>query len=262
MSTAPRPVFHQVGFGDMDVFRRRRTGYGPRMRPAVATLGALALVGCTHPSQPSTGLGGFEGTITLHSIVADGKERDFKVTARRETLRIDLPVVTAEPKVPGVTLGHAVYEHALNSVRLFFDTTKEYREMDLSKRIAADVKDVQANPPLEKTGIHKVVAGCACDGWSVKEPDGGRTEACLAPGVAYLEIFHVQLGAHGKESSLAREYRVHGTFPLELVDFDAQGKEERRVVVTKIEPGTVDESAFALPDTYKKVDPHFDKAHE
>jgi hypothetical protein len=93
----------------------------------------------------------------------------------------------------------------------------------------------------------------------VKTPDGGHTDVCLAKGLAYLEMFRVHLGPHRTESSLAREYREHSTFPLEMVEYDADGKERARMKVTKVERARVDDDAFALPGGYVKVDPHFDE---
>jgi hypothetical protein len=204
-------------------------------------------------SAPHTGLSGFEGRITLHTVEATGAETEFTVTAKGDELRIDMPPSGAKPG--GVTLGHAVYEHATNRARLFFDSTKEYREMDLSARIAAE-DAASAVPSLEKKGSRQL-AGLPCDDWSVKTPDGGHTEVCLAKGLAYLEMFRVHMGPHKTESSLAREYRAHSTFPLEMVEYDAEGKERARMQVTRIERGSVDDDVFALPKDYVKVDPHF-----
>jgi hypothetical protein len=221
-------------------------------RALVALVGPL-LASCSHPQ---TALGGFEGRITLHTTEATGAGTEFTVTAKGDFLRVDVPPSGAKPG--DVALGHAVYEHATNRVRLFFDSTKEYREMDLSARIASD--DVGPGAPsLEKKGSHETVAGLACDDWSVQTPDGGHTDVCLAKGLAYLEIFRVHLGPHRTESSLAREYREHSTFPLEMVEYDAGGKERARMRVTKIERTSVDDDAFALPTGYAKVDPHFDQ---
>jgi len=185
-----------------------------------------------------------------------GKASEFRVTTRGDMLRIDMPMPSTTPAVPEVTLGHAVYDHDTNKVLLFFDTTREYREMDLSRRIAPGDADARAVPVLEQTGIRKVVAGVPCEEWSVVGVDGARTEACLAAGVAYLEMFHVELGPHGTESPLAREYREHKKFPLELVGRDAQGHERWRTEVTKVTPGSVDDAVFALPDAYRKVELH------
>lgn len=89
------------------------------------------------------------------------------------------------------------------------------------------------------------------------EPRG--TDVCLAKGLAYLEMFRVHMGPHRTESSLAREYREHSTFPLEMVEYDADGKERARMRVTKVKRASVSDDAFALPTDYVKVDPHFDE---
>ncbi len=206
-------------------------------------------------SRPHTALAGFEGRILLHTKEVAGTELDFTVTAKGDVLRIDMPPSGAKPGE--VALGHSVYVHATNRVRLFFDSTKEFREMDLSSRIAAEDASPRA-PSLEKKGSRQTLAGVPCDDWSVKTPDGGHTDVCLAKGLAYLEMFRVHMGPHGTESSLAREYREHSTFPLEMVEYDAEGKERARMYVTKIERASVSDDAFDLPSDYVKVDPHFD----
>jgi len=54
-----------------------------------------------------------------------------------------------------------------------------------------------------------------------------------------------------------REDREHSTFPLEMVEYDAEGKERARMHVTKIERASVSDDAFDLPSDYAKVDPDF-----
>jgi Domain of unknown function (DUF4412) len=220
---------------------------------AAITLAGPLLAAC---SRPRTTLDGFEGRITVHTTEAAGAETEFTVTAKDGVLRVDMPPSGAKPG--DVALGHAVYEHATNRVRLFFDSTKEYRDMDLSARIAGADAGPGA-PLLEKRGSRQTFAGLSCDDWSVKTPDGGHTDVCLAKGLAYLEMFRVHLGPHRTESSLAREYRDHSTFPLEMVEYDADGKERARMRVTKIDRAPVDDDAFALPTDYVKVDPHIDE---
>ena len=129
--------------------------------------------------------------------------------------------------------------------------------MDLSKRIAGEDAGPPA-PSLEKKGSRRTLAGLPCDDWSVKTPDGGHTDVCLAKGLAYLEMFRVHMGPHKTESSLAREYREHSTFPLEMVEYDAEGKEHARMHVTNIERASVSDDVFDLPTDYAKVDPDFD----
>jgi hypothetical protein len=223
------------------------------VRAALVALVGTLLAACSHSSD--TALKSFEGRITLHTADAKGTATDFTIAAKGDVLRIDMPFSNAKPGE--VALGHAVYEHATNRVRLFFDSTKEYRDMDLSKRIAED--DGKGAPPLESKGSHQTLAGVPCDDWSVKTPDGGHTDVCLAKGLAYLEMFRVHLGPHRTESSLAREYREHSTFPLQMVEYGADGKERARMEVTKVARDSVDDDAFTLPPAYAKVDPHFDE---
>jgi hypothetical protein len=217
-------------------------------------LAGLALTACSHPRGA---LAGFKGKLTLHTVEAGGRESDYVVTAKGDQLRIDVPPPATQPSKPEVTLGHAVYEHSMSNVRIFFDTTKEYRDLDLSKRIAAERPGPEVGT-IAPTGAHKVVAGLACDEWSVKAPDGGRTDVCLAQGLAFLEIFRVQFGPKKTESLLARELREHSTFPLERIELDPTGKEVARMEVTKVERVKVDDDAFTVPAGYAKVDPHFD----
>jgi hypothetical protein len=223
----------------------------------VVTLVSPLVAAC---SPPHITLGGFEGHITLHTVETAGAETEFTVTAKGDLLRVAMPPPPRPTAAkPGdVALGHAVYEHATNRVRLFFDSTKEYRDMDLSARIATEDAG-SAAPSLETRGSHESLVGLSCDDWSVKTPDGGHTDVCLAKGLSYLEMFRVHMGPHKTESSLAREYREHSTFPLEMVEYDADGKERARMQVTKIERARVDDAAFALPTDYVKVDPHFDE---
>lgn len=67
----------------------------------------------------------------------------------------------------------------------------------------------------------------------------------------------MKLSAKGIEPPIAREFREHSTFPLEVIELDPSGKERARMEVTKIAQASVDDSAFSLPPDYVKVDPHF-----
>lgn len=200
---------------------------------------ALTLTAC------SKTLASFEGEITMHTTVAAGGAHDMVVETKGDKLRFD---VNSDGEA-----SHAVYDPSTNKVLLFFDGPKKYADLDFGTPSSAPNTD-PGTSTITKAGTHKTIAGYECDVWSVKDVSGKHSEVCIAEGIAFFDINGLRPGAPRTESPLARQFREHKSFPLESIDYDAQGKELSRMEVVKIEKSKLDDSTFAIPSGYTKLE--------
>jgi len=205
---------------------------------AAAAPGAFAMA-CSKPTLTS-----FEGEITMHTTIAGGSEQDMTVEAKGGKLRFDL-VGAGGPT-------HAVYDPALSKVQFFLDPEKKYMDLDFALPSAAPNTD-PATSQLAKSGKRKKVAGYECEEVSVTDAAGKRADVCIAQGIAYFDPNGLRPGVQKAETPMAREFRLHKSFPLESIEHSADGKEVSRMVVTHIEKKKLDDELFTIPSDYTKI---------
>ncbi len=183
--------------------------------------------------------------MTTASVGAD--PRDMAISAKGDKLRLDL-TTTAGAKT------HAVYTATTNDMVLFLDSQRQYVTLDFKGPSAAPNTSA-ATSTITKAGGHKTVAGYNCEEWSVKDANGHHSEVCIAQGLAYFDPSHLRPGAAQQpETALAMEFREKKSFPLESIEFDADGKEVSRMEVVKIEPAPIPDGDFTIPQGYTKVE--------
>jgi hypothetical protein len=212
------------------------------MRPRVfhALCAALLAVACSKPTLSS-----FEGSITMQTALAGGPPQQMVVKAKGDKLRFD--VVGAG----GPT--HAVYDPTVGKVMFFIDPDRKYVDLDFSPPTMAPNTD-PGSSAIVRSGTHRKVAGYDCEQVSVTDAAGKRTEVCIAQGIAYFDVNGLRPGVQKDESPMAREFRLHRSFPLESVEYAADGKELSHMKVTKIEREKLEDAQFAIPKEYDKIE--------
>lgn len=214
------------------------------MRRSLAVVLAAALLGCSRPS--SLTLSAFEGEITMRTKLATGAPpQDMVVKTKGDKLRFDMTGAGAQPT-------HVVLDPKGGKLLLVIDAQKTYFDMDFS----APSAQPSTNPTTSAataTGTHRQVAGYDCEEWKVTDASGKRSDVCMAQGIAFFDPTSLRPGAQHAESPLARKFRENKSFPLESVDYDAQGKELSRMDVVKIDKKSLDDSEFAVPADYKRM---------
>jgi len=206
---------------------------------------ATAVLGCSHPRTLT--LASFEGEITMHTTSARGGPHDMGVKAKGDKLRFEMTGPGGEPS-------HAIYDPASGKVILVLDDRKSYIDLDFGAKGAPAPNTDPSSSTITKAGAHRTIAGYDCEQWSVKDASGKRSEVCIAQGIAFFDLSRMGPGGAQPESALSREFREHKSFPLESIEYGADGKEIARMVVVKIAPGQVPDTAFALPTDYTKMD--------
>jgi Domain of unknown function (DUF4412) len=209
---------------------------------SAALLGALsASVACSKP----TSLTSFEGTITMQTTLAGSSAQQMVVQTKGDKLRFDT-ICAGGPT-------HAVYDPASSKVQFFIDPDKKYVDLDFSLPSAAPNTD-PGSSAIVRSGAHKKVAGYDCEQVSVTDAAGKRSDVCIAQGIAYFDVNGLRPGVQRAESAMAREFRLHKSFPLESVEFGPDGKEVSRMLVTKIVSEKLEDELFSVPSDYTKID--------
>jgi hypothetical protein len=207
------------------------------MSPRVL-LATVLLVSCSKK--------GFEGEITMHTTTPSGPPHDLVVKAKADKLRFDMKSPIGEET-------HGLFDPSTNRVTVFIDSEKSYMDMDFSVGAAATPNIDPKSATAKKTGKTETIAGRSCDDYVVGDETGKRTLVCLASGLVYFDIGSLRPGG-GTPSVAAVEFRAKKLFPLKSVEIDASGKETSRMEVTKIDKKSLDDSLFAIPAGYKRVD--------
>jgi hypothetical protein len=113
-------------------------------------------------------------------------------------------------------------------------------------------KTTPSKPPqIDKTGKHDVVAGYSCELWNVTS-EGKKTELCVADGITWLDVSDI--GLTSPLFAVAAAATEANRFPLRVVAYDANNKEEMRMEATKVEKKELDAARFAVPPGYKVMD--------
>ena len=118
-------------------------------------------------------------------------------------------------------------------------------------------------PEFTKTGKSEKILGYDCDQYIVKE-ENRETEVWAAKGLGTFMRPRMGgpmgggrggMGGGGQmPSAWEQEIRAKGFFPLRTVTKNADGKEEARMEVTKIEKKVLDASLFKAPEGWQKMD--------
>jgi hypothetical protein len=215
----------------------------PRAGYLFTLLLPAAPTACSRTTPAS--LASFEGEISMHTD-ARGAAHDMIVKTNGTKLRFDTTGPGGEPT-------HAVFDPATNKVQLFVDAQKRYLDLDFSAPSAAPSTDPTTST-VTKSGKHRTVAGYDCEAWTVQDSTGKRSDVCIAQGIAFFDVSSLRPGGGRPASPLAKKFRDEKSFPLESIDYDAQGKELSHMQVTKIEKKKFDDSVFAIPPDYLQTE--------
>jgi len=101
------------------------------------------------------------------------------------------------------------------------------------------------------TGKTDTVAGYACEIWKISS-EGKRAEVCAADGITWMDL--TDLGWSSPELTVAAVASGANKFPLRIVAFGQDGKEETRLEATKVDKKPLDESRFVVPPDYQVID--------
>ncbi len=186
----------------------------------------------------------FEGEILMHTT-GGGRESDMTVLVRGDKLRFEM-------KAEDGQLSHGLFDPSTNRVTMILDAQKAYMDMDFGKPSAMPNTD-PGTSTVTKQGVEQI-AGRSCESYRVADPAGKQSEVCVAAGLAFFDLSSLRPGGGGAPVGLAKEFKDKKSFPLRSVEYDKDGKEISRMVVTKIERKAEAASLFEVPADYKKLE--------
>ena len=122
-----------------------------------------------------------------------------------------------------------------------------------------DMNNMPANPlaksdpaTVTKTGKHETIAGYDCEHWDVKMASGRRTDVCVAQGIRFIDFAAMSPGGSSL-GSWTQDLEAANSFPLSVIDYNAQNQETSRMTVTSIEKKSLPDTLFTVPSDYQKM---------
>ncbi len=208
-----------------------RTRFAFRLTVAIST---LAMVPISAGAQ-----GTFEGVITLQVTRGGDGPQTVPYSVKGDKARMD---VTEQ----GMTMFVV-----LNSVTKIADMVMPMQQMYMEQSIERSraVADSSiANAKIDWTGQKETIAGYQCEHANVTDDQGKTDDVCLAKGLGTFMAFGAGMGRRrGAGASWAGH--LGQLFPLKVVEDG-----EVQMVVTKIEKKSLDDTLFAIPAGYQKMD--------
>lgn len=212
-----------------------------KLLPFSLIISLLVLVaGCSSSSSPSSllpaALGGssgpFEGIIKMQTTSAYGNgELIYTIKGHMAHLNTG----------PGT---FAIADFKAGTSTGFMPATKTYMVVNF-KDIASGLNSMTKNSKVVSTGKTETIAGVKCDYYIVEGPF--KSEMCIAKNF----IANGDMSLFFKDVALPDDLK-NGGFPLKT-ESEIAGKKST-MLVTSIERKSIDDSVFAFPAGYKKME--------
>jgi hypothetical protein len=210
-----------------------------RTHALTAVIALVSATGC------SKGFGSsFEGAVTMTTTWPNAPVMTTVIKAKGDRIRFDVALADGRTS-------SAIFLPDQNKLLTLIDERKTAVETDLGSPFAPDPDTDSRKSTVVKAGESLTVAGIGCEYYVVKDGSGARTEACVAPGLPFLDLEAMRRSQ--PPSQWSRDMRARKVFPLRRVDFDAKGKELVRTEVTRVAKEKLDDAVFQVPADYKVV---------
>jgi hypothetical protein len=230
---------------------------GPDSSPAAAS----------SSSSGSTGTAGspFEGSVTAKLFGGD-QAREIRYAIKGTKARSEAPLSAG-----GTQTGVMLLDLSSNLQTLLIPQTKTYMTVDLKQAAESMAKAVGQENAAENfkatsTGKTETVAGVSCEHWILGEKQ--KTDVCLARGMGYFGfggqsggvfelLKNLPMGDKMKSQLDANpefaKFVEGGAFPLKIAQIE-NGQSRPVLEVTSIERKPMDDSLFAVPSDYRKME--------
>lgn len=196
----------------------------------------------------------FEGKISLAITAERGRTMNMDYSLKGQKVRMDM---SAEGN-----LMSSIMDSAKMEMLMLMPDQQMYMVMPMQKAVGQAVEKAgSSTADVEVTGKTETILGYKCNQILVKDK-GTVTEAWMAEGLGAF----MGLGGGGPmggggmfgggkpantpkwESAL----KGKGGFPLRVISRDTKGKETYKMEATKIQPGSLPDSQFSVPEGYQK----------
>lgn len=216
-------------------------------------------------SSASVAGGKFEGTITAKMM--PGSERPMEVHYAIKGSRMRVETLLAQG---GSAMGVVLMDLSAKTQTMLMPQTKTYMSMNQDSGKLKEMADAaarmsgQANTndlyKVTTTGQTETVAGYSCQHWLMGS--NKQTDVCLAKGLGQTGSILDQLKTLGLDEQAKAQIQANpeflkfaenGAFPMKMSQTE-NGQSKTIMEVTNVERKTLDDSLFAVPPDYKKMD--------
>jgi hypothetical protein len=147
------------------------------------------------------------------------------------------------------------------TMQIPFSEKKMYMEMSLDQLGGATqehLSEALEQHHVDRTGKSDKIAGYSCDLWRITDKATGKLEQeiCVAKGFGKSATFWMDPKEVRRSSQpgWVKQLINEGGFGLRTVHYGDDGKEASRTEATSIERRSLDNSVFAMPADYTKMD--------
>ena len=213
----------------------------------------------------ATSGGKFEGTITAKMM--PGSERPMEVHYAIKGPRMRVETLLAQG---GSAMGVVLMDLSAGTQTMLMPQTKTYMSMNQDSGKFKEMADAaarmsgQANAgdlyKVTTTGQTETVAGYSCQHWLMGS--NKQTDVCLAKGLGQTGSILDQLKTLGLDEQAKAQIQANpeflkfaenGAFPMKMSQTE-NGQSKTIMEVTNVERKTLDDSLFAVPSDYKKME--------
>ncbi|MGE0882911.1 MAG: DUF4412 domain-containing protein [Blastocatellales bacterium] len=214
--------------------------------------------------------GNFEGTVVAKMAAGD-QPIEVRYAIKGARTRVETQLSQG-----GNALGAVIMDMSSGSQIMLMPQTKTYMEMnwndngkfkDMVEKMAKEGgQNAAGSFKATSTGKTETIAGYACEHWIVG--DKQDTDVCLAKGLGYFGGGGQSGGIFDKLKNLAMgdkekaildanpefaKFVEGGAFPLKISQIE-NGQTKTIMEVTSVERKPLDDSLFAVPPDYKKME--------
>ncbi len=199
---------------------------------------------------PVLGAATFEGKVSFKITSGRGKPQDIAYLMKGSQLRFE---VAGQKEMGGM-----IVDLGKKQTIMIMDEQRMYMVMEMQEVAAQAEKAAPGDVKLEKTSETAKILGYDAVKY-LATTDGTKTDLWLAEGIgAFMSMpdANPMGGGRAKGSEQAWERALAGKdlFPLRVVGYAKNGKENFRMEATAIEKKSLPDSLFAPPAGYQKFD--------
>lgn len=194
----------------------------------------------------------FEGKVRLQMTAEGGRGSAFiNYLLKEGFVRMDMEV---DPKNPNKVMTTIVDQSKRQIIMLMPE-----QKMYMVKAMPEPSKTEQTGTPGQQpdftsTGETETILGHKCEKFISKSKDA-MTEIWAAKGMGYFMGANASpMGRSAPRSSWEAMLSKDGFFPLRVVTKDLAGKEKMRMEAVSVDPQSMPDSTFAVPDDFKKFE--------
>ena len=254
-----------------------RTHFFPQSFKIISLLSLLLfaslITACSKDSTSSStsvsggisGGGKFEGTITAKMLPGSERPMEVHYAIKGPRMRVETQLAQG-----GAAMGVVLMDLSAGTQTMLMPQTKTYMSMNQDSGKFKEMADAAAKMSGEAntsdlykvstTGQTETIAGYSCQHWLMGS--NKQTDVCLAKGLGQTGSILDQLKTLGLDEQAKAQIQANpeflkfaenGAFPMKMSQIE-NGQSKTIMEVTNVERKTLDDSLFAVPSDYKKME--------